>query len=161
MHYTNQRPKEGAVLGRETRRWGCLVADPFAFCVMAGAGLSGQVRNKSSPSSMSQAIYRGGPLPNAHEGAAWTSCGPGICRWRGRQTFWRVTTSERWVRGTTWPWRWMKTRHAFPITSAKMVGCFPFVDSCLFLVFSWGKALRGLKGTRGRGKERSRKCPNS
>lgn len=52
----------------------------------------------------------------------------------------------------------METRHPFPITSTKMVGCFPFGDSCLFLVFSWGKALRGLKGTKGRGQKTSREA---
>ena len=32
-----------------------------------------------------------------------------------------------------------------------MVGCLYFADSCLLLVFSGGKALTGLKGTKGRG----------
>lgn len=42
-----------------------------------------------------------------------------------------------------------------------MVRCFPFADSCLFLVFSRGKALRGLKGTKGRGQEVSREASYS
>lgn len=49
----------------------------------------------------------------------------------------------------------MKTRDSVPISLTEVVGGVHFVDSCLFLVFSSGKTLRGLKQGKGTGEQGS------